>query len=159
VRAVLSTLCAPPASEGLGHADLPGALDRVGAIATRRGFVAVVSDFVGDAWQPALARLSLRHDLLAITVHDPRELDVPPIGLVDVVDPATGAVREVRVTAKVQARFAEAAAAERARRRDLLGRSRADVIELATDDDWLGAIVTHVRRRKVQAVRGDGIRR
>ena len=113
----------------------------------------------GDAWQPSLARLSLRHDLLAITVHDPREHDVPPIGLVELVDPATGATREVRVTAKVQERFAAAAREERDRRADALGRSRADVIELSTDGDWLGAIVQHTQRRRVQAVRGDGIGR
>lgn len=159
VRAVLSLLSAPPVSEGLGHADLAGAIDRVGAIANRRGFVAVISDFRGDDWQPALARLSLRHDLLAITVHDPREYDVPPIGLVEVIDPATGARREVRVTAQVQARFAAAASDERSRRTDALGRSRADVIELSTDADWLGAIVQHTQRRRVQAVRGDGIAR
>lgn len=159
VRAVLSTLSDPPTSEGLGHGDLAGALDRVGAIANRRGFIAVISDFPGDGWQPSLARLSMRHDLLAITVHDPREYDVPPIGLVDVVDPSTGAVREIRVTAKVQARFAEAAAEDRARRQDALGRSGADIIELATDSDWLAAIVQHTQRKRVQAVRGEGIRR
>jgi uncharacterized protein (DUF58 family) len=159
VRAILSLLSAPPASEGLGRADLAGAIDRVGAIANRRGFVAVISDFHGEAWQPSLARLGLRHDLLAITVHDPREHDVPPIGLVDVVDPATGEVREVRVTAKVQQRFAAAALEGRERRADALGRSRADVIELATDGDWLGSIVQHTQRRRVQAVRGDGIGR
>jgi uncharacterized protein (DUF58 family) len=103
--------------------------------------------------------LSLRHDLLAITVHDPREYDIPPIGLVAVVDPSTGTVREVRVTAKVQQRFAAAAAEERERRDTALGRSGADVIELSTDSDWLGAIVQHTRRKRVQAVRGDGIRR
>lgn len=159
VRAILSTLSSPPPSEGLGHGDLAGALDRVGAIANRRGFVAVVSDFAGDAWQPSLARLSMRHDLLAITVHDPREYDVPPIGLVDVVDPSTGRVREVRVTTQVQDRYRTAAAEERDRRSAALGRSGADVIELSTDGDWLGAIVEHTRRKRVQAVRGDGIRR
>ncbi len=159
VRAVLSTLSSPPESEGLGRADLAGAIDRVGAIANRRGFVAVISDFAGESWQPSLARLSLRHDLLAITVHDPREYDIPPIGLVDVVDPSTGAVREVRVTAKVQQRFAAAATEERNRRDTALGRSGADVIELTTDGDWLGAIVQHTRRKRVQAVRGDGIKR
>ena len=159
VRAVLSLLSSPPPSEGLGEADLAGAIDRVGAIANRRGFVAVISDFRGDAWQPSLARLSLRHDLLAITVADPREHDVPPIGLVELVDPATGATREVRVTSKVQQRFAAAAKDERDRRADALGRSRADVIELSTDSDWLGAIVQHTQRRRVQAVRGDGIAR
>ena len=159
VRAILSTLSDPPPSEGMGPADLAGALDRVGAVATRRGFIAVISDFAGDGWQPALARLGLRHDLLAIAVNDPREFDIPPIGLVDVTDPSTGAVREVRVTAKVQARFAAAAEEQRDGRRDALGRSGADVIELATDADWLAAIVQHTRRKRVQAVRGDGIRR
>jgi uncharacterized protein (DUF58 family) len=159
VRAILSTMSDPPDSEGRGRADLAGALDRVGALASRRGFVAVISDFAGGDWQPALARLHLRHDLLAIAVHDPRELDVPPIGLVDVVDPATGAVREVRVTKKVQQRFAEAAAEQHRQRTDALGRSGADVIELSTESDWLGAIVQHTQRRRVQAVRGDTIRR
>ena len=119
----------------------------------------MISDFDGVDWQPALARLHLRHDLLAITVHDPRELDVPPIGLVDVVDPATGDVREVRVTKRVQQRYAEVAAARRSERQDALGRSGADVIELSTDDDWLAAIVQHTQRRRVQAVRGDTIAR
>ncbi len=159
VRAVLSMLSAPPESEGLGNSDLAGAIDRVGAIANRRGFVAVISDFRGDDWQRPLARLSLRHDLLAITVHDPREHDVPPIGLVEMIDPATGATREVRVTAQVQERFAAAALDERNRRADALGRARADVIELSTDGDWLGDIVQHTQRRRVQAVRGDGIGR
>jgi len=159
VRAILSLLSAPPDSEGRGHADLAGAIDRVGAIAGRRGFVAVISDFGGDAWQPSLARLSLRHDLLAITVHDPREYDVPPIGMVEMIDPATGGVREVRITRKVQQRFVDAARDERRRRADALARARADVIELSTDSDWLGAIVEHTRRRRVQAIRGDGIDR
>lgn len=159
VRAVLSLLSSPPDSDGLGRAGLAGALDRVGAIATRRGFVAVISDFAGDEWQPALARLHLRHDLLAITVHDPREYDVPPIGTVEMVDPATGRAREVRITAKVQERFAAAALEQRDALMSALGRSGADVIELATDSDWLAAIVAHTTRRRVQAVRGEGIRR
>ena len=159
VRAVLSLLSSPPDSEGLGHADLAGAIDRVGAIANRRGFVAVISDFHGELWQPPLARLSMRHDLLAVTVHDPREYDVPPIGLVAIADPATGATREVRVTANVQRKYAAAAAEERQRRTDALGRSGADLIELATDGDWLREIVQHTQRKRVQAVRGDGIKR
>ena len=159
VRAVLSPLAAPPDAEGVGRSDLGGAIDRVGAIAKRRGFVAVISDFPGDDWQPALARLGMRQDVLAVTVHDPREYDIPPIGLVDLVDPATGAVREVRVTAKVQAKFADAAEDERRRRFDALGRSGADVIELSTSGDWLGEIVQHTQRKRVQAVRGDGISR
>jgi uncharacterized protein (DUF58 family) len=154
IRAILSTLAAPPVSDGHGKADLAGALDRVGALAKRQGFVAVISDFAGSDWTKALGRLSLRHDLLAITVHDPREYDVPPIGLVQMTDPASGRTREVRVTESVQRKFITIAAEQRTTRLDELGRTGADTIELTTDGDWLGSVVAHVQRRRTQAVRG-----
>ena len=154
VRAILSTLAAPPPSDGKGRADLAGALDRVGALGRRRGFVAVISDFAGADWSAPLGRLSLRHDLLAVTVHDRREYDIPPIGLVQMVDPSTGRMREVRVTAAVQRKFVDAAAAGRATRLDELGRTGAEIIELSTGGDWLGSIVEHVQRRRTQAVHG-----
>ena len=121
--------------------------------------MAVISDFGGDDWVDPLARLGLRHDLLAITVHDPRELDVPPVGLIEVVDPATGRRREVRVTPEVQRRYAAAAAERVEAQRHGIRRAGADLIELATDTDWLGSIVQHVRRRRVQAVNAQVLRR
>jgi uncharacterized protein (DUF58 family) len=159
VRAILSTLASAPTSEGMGRADLAGALDRVGALAKRRGFIAVISDFLADDWAAALGRLSMRHDLLAVTVNDPREFDIPPIGLVDMVDPATGTIREVRVTAAVQRRYAEAAEQMRTERDAALGRTGADTIALTTDGDWLATIVSHTQRKRIQAVRGGVIRR
>ena len=59
VQAILSKIAAPPPSEGRGRADLAGAIDRVGALSKRRGFVAVIADFVGSAWVDPLARLGL----------------------------------------------------------------------------------------------------
>lgn len=154
VRAILSSLASPPPAEGAGPADLAGALDRIGAIATRRGFVAVISDFAGDAWIDPLGRTGLRHEVLAIPISDPRESDVPPIGLVQLVDPATGQTREIRVTKKVQRLYAEAAAEVREQRLAGFRRAHAEVIELSTSGDWLGTIVQHVQRKRVQAVRG-----
>jgi uncharacterized protein (DUF58 family) len=159
VRAIVSSVASPPPSEGLGRSDLVAAISRVAVISRRRGFVAVISDFAGDDWVDPLARLGLRHDLLAIAVYDPRERDIPPIGLVDVVDPATGRHREVRVTSAVQRRFA-VAAAEQVTARDLaLRRAGAELLELATDADWLATIVHHVRRKRVQAVNAQVLRR
>jgi uncharacterized protein (DUF58 family) len=159
VRAILSTIASAPSSEGRGTADLAGALDRVGAVGKRRGFVGVISDFAGDTWVGPLGRLGLRHDLLAVTIHDQREYDIPPIGLVHLTDPSTGRTREVRVTANVQRKFADAAAEQRLGRLDSIGQSGAEVIELSTDGDWLGSIVQHVQRRRTQAVRGGVLRR
>jgi uncharacterized protein (DUF58 family) len=159
VRAILTSIASPPASEGRGRSALGDAIDRVGAFSRRRGFVAVISDFGGDTWVDPLGRLGLRHDLLAMTVTDPRERDVPPIGLVQVVDPATGATRDIRVTRAVQRRFAAAAEERRASRSDALRRAGAELVELSTDDDWLGTIVRHVQRRRTQVVRGQVLRR
>ena len=159
VRAVLTAVASPPPTEGLGRADLVAAIDRVAVVSRRRGFVAVISDFAGEEWVDPLARLGMRHDLLAITVHDPRELDMPPVGLIEVVDPGTGRRREVRVTPAVQRRFAEAAAEQVEARRYGIRRAGADLIELATDADWLATIVQHVRRKRVQAVNAQVLRR
>ena len=159
VRAILTSIASPPPSEHLGRSDLGGAIDRVDRLSRRRGFVCVIADFAGAGWADSLVRLGIRHDLLAIPIHDPRERDVPPVGLVALVDPATGASREVRVTTAVQRRYAEAAAARVEQQRDDLRRAGADIIELRTDSDWLGAIIQHVRRRKVQAVNAQVRRR
>ena len=87
---MLTTIAGAPAPDGTGRADLGAALDRVGAVARRRGFVAVISDFAGSEWIDPMVRLGQRHDLLAVTVHDPREYELPEIGMVEFVDPATG---------------------------------------------------------------------
>jgi uncharacterized protein (DUF58 family) len=159
VRAILSAVASPPPSEGRGRAALGAAIERVGKVSRRRGFVAVIADFGGDDWADPLARLGMRHDLLAVTIADPRERDVPPVGLVEFVDPSTGVAREVRVTPGVQRRFIELAERTRTERVDRLRRAGAEVVELTTDADWLGEIVRHVRRRRMQAVRGQAIRR
>ncbi len=129
-------------------------------VSKRRGFVAVMSDFAGDATgsirSPALG---MRHDLLAISVHDPRELDVPPIGLV------TSSTRRPGGVARSASRRPCSAASPRppprrsSARRFAVRRAGADLIELATDSDWLAAIVSHVTRRRTQAVNAQVLRR
>ncbi len=59
----------------------------------------------------------------------------------------------------MQRRYAEVAAARVEQQLDDLRRAGADVIELRTDSDWLGAIIQHVRRRRVQAVNAQVMRR
>ena len=59
--------------------------------ARRRSLVFVISDFIGDVdWEPALTRLSQRHEVVAIRIVDPMELDLPDLGLVLVEDAETG---------------------------------------------------------------------
>lgn len=150
VRAILQTIADAPDTEGLGRSDLPEALRRVGALSKRRGFICVISDFAGSEWSPPMSALSMRHDLLAIGVIDPREFDVPPIGLVTFADPSTGSTREMMVTNDVQRRFAYLAAQQRTEREQTVRASGGDWLELSTDGDWLTEIAAHVRRRRLR---------
>lgn len=154
VRAILQAIATAPDVEGAGRPDLGAALDRVAALSRRRGFAAVIADLHVDGWQRPLGALSARHEVLVIDVIDPRELELPAVGWLSLVDPATGAQREVRVTRDVQRKFAEAAAAKRAAVAEAIGAAGATQLTLRTDEDWLAAIVTHTKRRRVQVVHG-----
>jgi uncharacterized protein (DUF58 family) len=154
VRAILQAVADAPDTEGLGGADLGQAMRRAGALSKRRGFVCVISDFTGPAtdppWASAMSALASRHDLLAIGIVDPREREVPAIGLVTFADPSTGATREVMVTPTIQRRFAARAEQIRIEREQTVRSCGGDWLELSTGSDWLVDIAAHVRRRRLR---------
>lgn len=130
------------------------ALDRLARRPLRRGLVVVVSDWLGDpsAWERPLRALAARHQVLAVEVTDPRELTLPSMGLLTLVDPESGALLEVDTgSAKLRERYAAAASAQRAAVADALRRCRSGHLVLRTDRDWLLDVVRHVasaRRRR-----------
>ena len=137
---------------GEGATPLADALRMVRHLARRRGLVVVISDLLdpGD-WQRELRALTARHDVVVAQPRDPREGELPAVGLLMLVDPETGARREVQTSSKkLRAQFAEAAAAQRA---DAISRVRgagAAHLDLSTDRDWLLDVVRFVvaRRRR-----------
>ncbi len=134
-----------------GTTDLGGALDVLGGVARRRGLVAVVSDFLEppETWQPALARAAVRHETLCIEIVDPREVELPSVGVLSLVDPRSGDLFEIQTShPKVRERYAAAAAAQRAAIAEAIRRSGADHLQLRTDGDWLLDIVRFVARRR-----------
>lgn len=136
--------------EGGGATDLAGAIRAADRLARRRGLVAVVSDFLAPAgWDKPLRALAARHEVVAIEVLDPRELELPDVGLLLVEDPETGARLEVQTSdAGLRRRYAEAAAAQRAGIALTLRASGVDHLQLRTDRDWLADVVRFVDRRR-----------
>ncbi len=138
--------------------DLAVALSRMAAVARRRGLAVVVSDFLADpdTWAQPLRRLSTRHETVAVEVLDPRELALPDVGLLQVVDPATGATREVPTASKrLRSRYEAAAVEQRQAIAEAIRRANVDHLILRTDRDWLLDIVRFVagRRARVHARR------
>jgi uncharacterized protein (DUF58 family) len=147
-RAPQSTGAKPTGATAL--ADLLHAAE---ATMKRRSLVFVVSDFISQpGWAQALARLSRRHDVVAVRLWDPMEMALPDVGLVTIEDAETG--EQVFVDAADPAfreRYAAVAAQqEEALLQDLAG-AGADVVELATDDDLLNALLRFCDLRRQRA--------
>ncbi|HTU95487.1 MAG TPA: DUF58 domain-containing protein [Solirubrobacteraceae bacterium] len=118
---------------------LGDALARVGKLAGQPGLVVLISDFRDQhAWERPLGSLRMRHSVLAIEVVDPRELELPAVGHLMLVDPETGARVEVNTgRRRIRERFAEL---ERERREVVakeLRRLRVHHTTLSTDEEWL----------------------
>jgi len=153
----------------LGSPELADGLDALHRVANQRGLVVVVSDFLDGLpddpghpppWEATLRRLSVRHQVLAIEVTDPRELELPDVGLITLVDPETGRSREVCTSdRRLRERYAEAAAAQREQVRQALRRGAATHLALRTDRDWGADIVRHVHAQRRMAAAPAGVAR
>ena len=148
--ALLHRVLATQAWEGEGGTDLAGALRQLERLARRRGVVVVISDFLCQpGWEAALGRLGVRHDLVVAEVIDPRELELPSMGVLSLVDPETGRARIVDTSrARLRTSFAAAAGAQRAAIAAAVARAGAHHLVVSTDADWLGEALVFFRNRR-----------
>lgn len=155
LMACLHRLVTAPRSES-GRTNLAQGLRHLDAITRRRGLCLVVSDFLAtDDWHVPLRHLAHRHETLAVEVVDPRELDLPDVGMLRLVDPRTGELRDVQTaSSKLRERFAEAAARQREEIATKLRQAGVDHLQLRTDGDWLLDLVRFVvaRRERMRGV-------
>ncbi|WP_344614612.1 DUF58 domain-containing protein [Dactylosporangium salmoneum] len=140
-----------------GRADLGALIDMLNRPPRRRGLAVVISDFMTppSQWARPLRKLGVRHDLLAVEVVDPRELELPNVGVIALVDPETGRMHEVQTAdPKLRHRYAHAAAAQRAEIASALRGANAAHLRLRTDSDWLLDIVRFVAAQRHARTRG-----
>ncbi len=74
--------------EGKGT-DIPLAIEYLNRITTRRTVTFIISDFYATDFKKPLSIANKRHDIIAITITDPREINLPDIGIVKLSDPET----------------------------------------------------------------------
>jgi uncharacterized protein (DUF58 family) len=130
--------------------DLAAMLHLAASTIRRRSLVFVISDFIGDTdWEPALTRLSHRHEVITIRIVDPSEMDLPDLGLILVEDAETG---EQLLADTGDPLFQRRFRAEVAAREFALASSmrRAGVVphRVDTDEDLAEALVAMVRHAK-----------
>ena len=138
------SFAAPP-----GITDLKLLLTQAQGLLRRRSAVFVISDFLSQpGWDKPLARLARRHDVVAVRLLDPLELELPDIGLLLLRDPETGEQLQVDTHERgFRHRFARLAAQREAELRASLARAGVDTLELSTDEDLLSALLRFMQLR------------
>jgi uncharacterized protein (DUF58 family) len=138
--------------------DLSVLLNAALRILRRRALVFVVSDFISrPGWDKPLGLLTLRHEVVAIRLFDPREIELPDVGPVFMEDAETGEQLFLDTHDRgFRKRFVEAARRREAELRSAFARAGADVLSLSTEDDLVEEVVrfaTLRKQRRIVAVR------
>ena len=127
-------------------------LDYLGRVTTKRSVVFLVSDFLGEGYEKAMRIVAKRHDLIAISVADPREVALPSVGLIELEDAETGERIVVDTSSLAVRRRYESLGAERGGRlRELFRSMDVDQIEVLTNRDYLIDLVRFFRARERKA--------
>jgi uncharacterized protein (DUF58 family) len=150
VLRLLHTLQTRPETASAGPTRLHELLASAASLVRRRSTVFVVSDFITEAgWEKPLGQLAQRHEVVAVRLLDPLELELPDLGLIPITDAETGEQLLVDThDAGFRQRFARIAAQREAELRQALARAGVDTLELSTDDDLAGAIMRFTDLRK-----------
>jgi len=145
LRIIRELLYRQPAGRGT---DIGGALAYLARVVRRRAIVFVLSDFFDAGYEAALRAAALRHEIVALTLGDPRERELPDVGLLEMEDAETGERALVDTSsAEVRAAWARRAAAARERRRRTLAAVGVEEVPLSTDAPYVEPLLRMFRSR------------
>ncbi len=150
VLQLLHAMQSRPLAAESGATKLGELLQSAAATVRRRSTVFVVSDFISQpGWEKPLGMLAQRHEVVAVRLLDPMELELPDLGLIPIRDAETGEQLLVDThDAGFRKRFARIAAQREADLRQVFVRAGVDTLELSTEDDLVSAILRFAEMRK-----------
>ena len=131
------------------------ALTEAARLMRRQSLIMLITDFMTeDGWQKPLSSLAMRHEVIALWIVDPREREIPDVGVVTFEDPESG--RQLVVDtgdSRLRARFQKAAEQQREKIRRELRRCRVGIAELSTHAELVPQLVRFIKQREVERAR------
>jgi uncharacterized protein (DUF58 family) len=129
--------------------DIAKALDYLGRIQSRRAVVFLISDFQAEGFERSLRVLGRRHDVIAVSITDPRETSLPDVGLLELEDAETGETVLIDTGSREVRKHYEASTLERAGRlRELLRSMSIDQIGVETGRAYVRDLMTFFKNRE-----------
>jgi len=158
---LLHSMSNRPQRAQTAETDLGQLLRTAYSMASRRSLIFIVSDFISaPGWAEPLAHLAQRHDVVAVRLYDPLEMELPDMGMLVVQDAETGEQLFVDTHDRGFRKRFEAAAKEREKElRTGFANAGVDALELATNDNLVDAILrfADLRKRRSQLATGGGL--
>jgi uncharacterized protein (DUF58 family) len=155
---MLHRMLSRPERTQSGATDMKDFLKSAFQVMQRRSLVFVVSDFISTpGWAQPLAQIARRHEVVAVRLYDPLEMELPDLGLLVVQDSETGEQLFVDTHDRsFRKRFAAAAERRETELRAAFSQAGVDVLELATDGELVDGIMrfADLRKRRSQLASG-----
>lgn len=151
LRIIRDLLAFEPVGRGT---DLVAAIDYTARMLKEHAIVFIVSDFLSADIDHPLKLMAQRHDVVAVTVEDPSERDLPDIGVARLIDPETGMTFEVDTShPAVRGSYSTRVSREREERKHLLRRLAIDEVAVRTEAGVVEPLLRFFRSRETQARR------
>jgi len=133
--------------EGKGT-NIQAALEYLNRVMKRKTVVFLVSDFIAQGYEQSLRILSRKHDLIPITITDPREIELPKVGLLELEDAETGKMIMLDTfDANVRRAYRDLALQTQTARERLFRSMKMDHIDVRTNEPYVNALINFFRRR------------
>ncbi|MCK4660570.1 MAG: DUF58 domain-containing protein, partial [Phycisphaerae bacterium] len=131
--------------------DLAGAFDYLNRVTTRRSVVFLVSDFQASGYERSLRIARRRHDVIPISITDQREVELPNVGLIELVDTETGQTMVVDTSSKQLRRdYTTTAGGRQLDREQLFRRMDIDEISVMTGESFVDPLKKFFRKREAR---------
>jgi uncharacterized protein (DUF58 family) len=128
--------------------DIGSALEYLGRVIKKKSVVFLISDFFASDYEPSLKVLNKKHDLIAVSITDPRERTLPPVGFIELEDAETGETLLVDTSSPAtRDEFSDIAGERTAERKKMFKSLNIDAIEILTDEPYFKPLAAFFRQR------------
>lgn len=146
LRVIREALYFKPKGRGT---DIEGALEYLNNVTTRRAVTFVISDFFAKEFKKSLSIANKRHDVVTITITDPREMALPEAGIIELTDAESGKGFLVDTSnAGVRKAYAARSASMVEARSRIFGSVGVDHIDIRTDKPYIEEFIKFFKKRK-----------
>jgi len=146
LRVIREALYFKPKGRGT---DIAGALRYLNGVTARRAITFLISDFFSKDFKKPLTIANKKHDLVGITITDPREIDLPDTGLLELADAESGAMFLIDTSSrKAREKYSQEARRMIEERAHLFGSINMDHIDIRTDKSYIEELIKFFKMRK-----------